>query len=128
MADSSTRKKREFTLEHRLALSAARGGNVSIIDRAMRKVLKTKKCWLWNGYKDKDGYGIFSTFVMGKAQAERVHRLVYRHHKGEIPEGLVLDHLCRTRHCVNPDHLEPVTILENTQRGVEARKVELQYV
>ena len=45
------------------------------------------------------------------------HRWSYQHHIGPVPEGLVLDHLCRVRHCVNPDHLEPVTSRENTLRG-----------
>ena len=122
MAESVKLKKREFTLEHRLALSAAHGGNVPIIDRVMRKVTKTESCWHWNGYKDKDGYGLFSTFVLGKGQAEHAHRIVYKHLKGDIPTGLVLDHLCRVRHCVNPDHLEAVTALENTRRGIRATK------
>jgi hypothetical protein len=45
------------------------------------------------------------------------HRISYKEFIGPIPEGLVIDHKCRTRHCVNPDHLEPVTSLENTRRG-----------
>ncbi len=45
------------------------------------------------------------------------HRFSYRHHVGEIPEGLELDHLCRIRHCVNPLHLEPVTGKVNLMRG-----------
>lgn len=45
------------------------------------------------------------------------HRLIYTMLIGEIPEGMVLDHLCRNRRCVNPHHLEPVTVKENTHRG-----------
>ncbi len=46
-----------------------------------------------------------------------VHRFSYELHIGPIPEGLVIDHLCRTPACVNPDHLEPVTNAENVRRG-----------
>jgi hypothetical protein len=41
----------------------------------------------------------------------------YEHHVGPIPDGLVIDHLCRVHNCVNPEHLEPVTPAENTRRG-----------
>ena len=47
----------------------------------------------------------------------RAHRLYYELEKGPIPKGLTLDHLCRVRCCVNPDHLEPVTLVENVMRG-----------
>ena len=53
--------------------------------------------------------------IAGKCIA--VHRLVYELFVGSIPVGLTLDHLCRVRHCVNPAHLEPVTLAENTLRG-----------
>ena len=46
------------------------------------------------------------------------HRIVYELIKGKIPEGLFIDHLCRVRNCVNPDHLEPVTHEENIRRGI----------
>jgi hypothetical protein len=50
------------------------------------------------------------------------HRYWYIKSKGEIPEGLVLDHLCRVRNCINPEHLEAVTAKVNTQRGIYATK------
>ena len=81
--------------------------------RLFDKVLKTETCWLWKG-STLLGYGIIG--VNGKLQ--RVHRIYYELHKGEIPNGLVLDHLCRVRNCVNPDHLEPVTLGTNVLRGV----------
>lgn len=50
----------------------------------------------------------------------RAHRLAYEWFVGPIPEGMVLDHLCRVRHCVNPAHLEPVSDVENRRRGKSA--------
>jgi hypothetical protein len=82
--------------------------------RALKRyVTKTDNCWIWNGPIDKGGYG--RTGVDGKDRAS--HRLIYEHFKGSIPEGLQIDHLCRNRRCVNPDHLEPVTLQENLRRG-----------
>lgn len=79
-----------------------------------RYVTKTESCWVWTGPLDKGGYG--RTGVDGKDMAG--HRLIYEHFKGPIPEGLQIDHLCRNRRCVNPAHLEPVTLQENLRRGL----------
>lgn len=80
----------------------------------MQRIEKTKSCWLWTGGTGRNGYG--DVYFDGRMQ--KAHRIVYRIFKGPIPEGLVLDHLCRIRRCVNPDHLEPVTHRENTIRGI----------
>ncbi len=74
---------------------------------------KDTGCWLYTGYVTDAGYGII---CIGKKRL-RAHRFSYEIHKGPIPKGLTLDHLCRVRHCVNPDHLEPVTLAVNVLRG-----------
>lgn len=78
-----------------------------------RTTVTDNGCWEWQGFRDKDGYGI-SSF---KHRPARAHRLAWQFARGPIPDGLVIDHLCRNKACCNPDHLEPVTVRENTIRG-----------
>lgn len=78
-------------------------------------------CWLWQGPRVHNGYGIISIQGSGVKTTIRAHRYAYEALVGPIPEGLQLDHLCRVRRCVNPAHLEPVTARENVRRGVRAR-------
>jgi len=75
-------------------------------------------CWFWLGQLNHDGYGIFSR----NNRPVRAHRWAYERFIGPIPEGMVIDHLCRVRECVNPWHLQPVTSPENTARGSQAAK------
>ena len=82
--------------------------------RFWAKVEKTDSCWFWTGAKIQGGYG---SFTDGRGSSVPAHRLAYELLVGPIPEGLVIDHLCRTPGCVNPSHLEPVTVRENTMRG-----------
>lgn len=70
-------------------------------------------CWEWIGDVGEDGYGRF----YADQRMHRAHRWLYEHMVGPIDTGLDLDHLCRNRPCVNPDHLEPVTRRENLIRG-----------
>lgn len=70
-------------------------------------------CWIFDGAINEHGYGIL--FDNGKHV--RAHRLTYEALVGPIADGSVLDHLCRVRRCVNPQHLEPVTNRENILRG-----------
>ena len=72
-------------------------------------------CWQYAGNITSSGYG--------SIKGELVHRLMWQAHNGDIPLGLVVDHLCRNRECVNPEHLEPVTIGENTRRGLSPNGV-----
>lgn len=74
-------------------------------------------CWEWIGGRSGVGYGIF---MDGDGVLKGAHRVSFTMHKGDIPNGLDLDHLCRVRHCVNPAHLEPVTRRENINRGIVA--------
>ena len=70
-------------------------------------------CWFWLGSLSPKGYGRVSV----QYQAYMAHRYVYERYRGKVPEGMELDHLCRVRDCVNPDHLEAVTHQENVARG-----------
>lgn len=79
-------------------------------------VLVGDDCWEWTGYRNPQGYGKFN--FLGDQLA---HRVAYRMMVGAIPEGMTLDHLCRNRGCVRPSHLEPVTAVENTKRGIPSR-------
>lgn len=80
--------------------------------RFWQKVEKTDTCWLWTGATCR-GYGT----VWDGDRTVKAHRASWEMANGPIPDGLQLDHLCCTRLCVRPDHLEPVTQRENIARG-----------
>lgn len=77
--------------------------------RFFAKVDAEGDCWQWTGSTSPNGYGGFIGI--------KAHRWAWTYLVGPIPEGLELDHLCRNRSCVNPDHLEPVPRLVNMRRG-----------
>jgi hypothetical protein len=75
----------------------------------MELVDTTGDCWIWLGLTDRDGYAT-------RGDRKQLHRWFYRFLVGEIVPGMEIDHLCRVRNCLNPDHLEPVTQAENKRR------------
>jgi hypothetical protein len=85
----------------------------SATDRFWRHVDKTGACWLWTYNLFNTGYGAF--FFGGNNVG--AHRFAYEHLVGEIPPHLVVDHLCKVRHCVNPGHMEIVGRGVNSLRG-----------
>lgn len=75
-------------------------------------------CWLWTGTVMSSGYGGLSWF----SRSALAHRIAYDLFVGPIPNGLTIDHRCRVKLCVNPEHLEPVTNAENVRRERAQRK------
>lgn len=90
-------------------------GRLSAEERFWSRVEKTDDCWLWQGAKNAAGYG--HIFNRRSGRTVPAHRFAYELLVDPIPDGLVLDHLCRTPSCVKPAHLEPVTQRENLRRG-----------
>jgi len=90
-------------------------------------------CWTWIGHRDRDGYGILSLRTSRTERRYiRAHRLAYELYVGPLKPGLVIDHLCRNTSCVNPQHLDQVSIAQNVLRGngvtaVNARKTHCQH-
>lgn len=89
------------------------------LPRFARLVKQVGDCHEWIGHRTPDGYGW--AFVLRKQVL--AHRYFYERLVGPIPEGLTLDHLCRNRACVNPAHLEPVTLRVNILRGMAVSAV-----
>lgn len=90
------------------------------VDRFAEKIALTDSgCIEWIAGTHGVGYGLFYAGRTSTAQTGRTaaHRWSYEYHVGPIPDGLEIDHLCRNRLCVNPEHLEPVTRQENLRRS-----------
>ena len=87
-------------------------------NRFWYKVDKMGCCWYWIASTHSNGYGQFSYHGKNKL----AHRLSYEDKYGDIPQGLVMNHICRTRHCVNPDHLEVITLEKNIQIGISVNR------
>lgn len=103
--------------------AAAKAARVDL-QRFWRQVDKTDLCWLWTGNVTHQGYGEF--YLAGSTH--RAHRISWVLAGNSLTPGLVIDHICRVRECVNPDHLREVTHRENTLAGIgptaiNARKV-----
>lgn len=82
-------------------------------ERFWPKVDKTGECWIWTRAQSYDGYGRLHVRINGKHKWLLAHRLAYELVVGPVPAGLVIDHLCRVRACVNPAHMRAVTSREN---------------
>ena len=79
-------------------------------------------CWIWIRHIQKGGYGLLSSWCKNPLGGSRyAHRYFYALIVGPVPYGMDLDHLCRVRCCVNPNHLEPVTPSENCRRGAGSK-------
>lgn len=90
--------------------------NAPLLERLADRIeVESPGCWVWTGFLMANGYGTFTAKESSGTQL--AHRLVWEELVGRIPEGLTLDHLCRVRRCVNPDHLEPVTFIVNVRRS-----------
>jgi hypothetical protein len=76
--------------------------------RTWKLIDQSGECWLWLGHIDQFGYG--------KRKRRGAHRTIYEELVGPVADGFELDHLCRVKSCVNPEHLEQVTHLENIRR------------
>jgi hypothetical protein len=86
---------------------------MSLPATVVEKLLRTEDCWQWKAATNAHGYGV----VRYEGRNHLAHRLIYEILVGPILDGLELDHLCRNRGCVRPDHLEPVSRRENQLRG-----------
>lgn len=92
------------------------GPTFATLDAALRHVVGP--CIEWRGAKGRDGYGAFSLPLFHRPRRRfMAHRMAYELLVGPIPPGLTIDHLCRTPSCVNPEHMEVVTIGVNTLRS-----------
>lgn len=83
-----------------------------------------KDCWPWLGWVQSNGYGAFTIRIEPGTHGRQVcwlaHRLSYILAHGDIAAGFTIDHLCRNRRCVNPAHMEPVSMRVNNLRGESA--------
>lgn len=86
-------------------------------NRFWARVNKTEHCWLWVGYTDRDGYG--KHWLNGTTCI--VHRWAYENYVGPIPKGMTIDHMCKTRNCVNVAHLRILSAVDNIRMGSPGR-------
>lgn len=104
------------------------------IERFMGKIEKTDSCWLWRGHVTKPagrthagGYGIFGE---ARGKTHWAHRWSYAHFVGPLQPGMHVDHVCRVKNCVNPEHLQQITPQENHKTRVirpKAKKTHCNY-
>ena len=87
-----------------------------MIERLSDRIMPVPEsgCWLWMGSHDPKGYG---RIIINRRRVP-LHRVVFEQLYGPIPEGKQIDHLCRVKSCINPNHLEIVESRTNTLRGI----------
>lgn len=85
-------------------------------ERFTSKIQITESCWLWTRYIDPEGYGRYSINDV----KHYAHRVSYTFYVGKISEGKVIDHVCRVKNCVNPEHLRMVDVTTNTLENSRA--------
>ena len=97
---------------------------ISLLERFEQKYIPEPNsgCWLWTAGVNRLGYGTIGTGSRsdGSMKKSFAHRVSYALYRREIPDGLTIDHLCRVRCCVNPDHLDTVSQGVNNLRGRSA--------
>lgn len=90
-------------------ISEVHNRRVIIKKLLLRVVIDHNGCWIWQGYVHGNGYG----YIKQKCKKILIHKIFFMLHKGIVPKGMCLDHICRIRRCVNPEHLRTVTRAQN---------------
>lgn len=84
--------------------------------KMLARINHAGECWEWALARNRQGYGVYN---LGNGNGMYLaHRVSYTAFVGPIPDGLVIDHLCRNTACINPAHLEPVSVRTNSLRGM----------
>lgn len=94
---------------------------MSIGDRLWSKINITNSCWNWTASTDKDGYGQFRKKKDGRWTMAKSHRVVYESIIGKIDQGMVLDHICENKKCVNPLHMQKTNHGDHMRRHANNR-------
>lgn len=109
----STRRP-DVAARNRATVPWNKGRGIPAVDRVLARVTYDHGCWVFTGYRSRDGYG---RIKVGPGRQRECHAVVYEAVEGVIPNGMQIDHRCRNPACCNPIHLDVVTSAENTRRG-----------
>jgi hypothetical protein len=102
---------------HRWPKALPELNDAALLARIAAKLVRDGECLRWTAYQTKDGYGQ----VKYKGRAQYPHRLMYALCKGEVPDGMEVDHTCGFRACCNPHHLRLLSREENAGDGADRR-------